>query len=135
MAYDLEKYRDKREKVLGVRKRGLSFAMLATLVSAAIILGLGLLVIPQSIAYLQARNFEDVVYKTSDDSSWPAPVVAEAESLEGIREITIGSDGKRLVITYDSRKTDEKRLSAFLENKGVTPVLLNRINHTQHLNF
>ena len=51
MAYDLEKYREKREKVLGVKKRGISFGTLATIVSLLIILGLGVVVVPKSIAY------------------------------------------------------------------------------------
>ena len=33
MSYDLEKYRDKREKVLGVKKRGINFATIAATVS------------------------------------------------------------------------------------------------------
>ena len=36
MAYDLEKYRDKREKVLGVKKKGISFGAWAATVSAII---------------------------------------------------------------------------------------------------
>ena len=50
MAYDLEKYRDKREKVLGVRKKGISFGVWAATVSAIIIVGLISMVAPKSIA-------------------------------------------------------------------------------------
>ena len=47
MSYDLDKYRDKREKVLGVRKRGVSFGTLAAIVSLCIVVGLAFLVIPE----------------------------------------------------------------------------------------
>ena len=46
MAYNLEKYRGKREKVLGVKKRGISFGALASIVSLVIILGMGVVVVP-----------------------------------------------------------------------------------------
>ena len=48
MAYDLEKYRDKREKVLGVKKKGISFGVWAAVVSAIIIVGLVSMVAPKS---------------------------------------------------------------------------------------
>ena len=51
MAYDLEKYRNKREKVLGVRKKGISFGTWAATVSAIIVVGLVSMVAPKSIAY------------------------------------------------------------------------------------
>ncbi|MBT3388533.1 MAG: hypothetical protein HN417_11415, partial [Desulfobacula sp.] len=40
MAYDPEKYREKREKVLGIRKRGMGFGTIAMVVSLVIIVGL-----------------------------------------------------------------------------------------------
>ncbi len=38
MPYDPEKYREKREKVLGIKKRGLGFGAVAMIVSLVIIL-------------------------------------------------------------------------------------------------
>ncbi|PKN16352.1 MAG: hypothetical protein CVU68_11875, partial [Deltaproteobacteria bacterium HGW-Deltaproteobacteria-3] len=67
MAYDLEKYREKRERVLGVKKRGMGFGRVATLVSLAILLGLGMVVIPRSIAFLKNRQLEDAIYKLSGE--------------------------------------------------------------------
>ena len=52
MAYDLEKYRKKREKVLGVRKRGLSFSVVAAIVSIVIVTGLGAVVVPRTAGFL-----------------------------------------------------------------------------------
>ncbi len=135
MAYDLEKYRDKREKVLGVKKRGLSFGVLATLVSTAIVLGIGLLVIPKSIAYFQARNYEDAIIKMMDDSPWPAKIISETGSLKGVRNVMAGDNHKRIIVTFDKRETDVKRLSLFLQNKGVEAVLLNQVSHGQRLDF
>jgi len=56
MAYNFEKYREKREKVLGVKKRGVSFGTLAAVISMIIILGLGVVVVPKSIAYFGRRK-------------------------------------------------------------------------------
>ncbi len=67
MTYDLEKYRDKREKVLGVKKKGISFGAWAATVSAIIIVGLISMVAPKSIAYFTTRNLDDVIYKLSGD--------------------------------------------------------------------
>ncbi len=39
MVYDLEKYRGKRDKVLGVKKTGISFGAWAATVSAIIVCG------------------------------------------------------------------------------------------------
>ena len=72
MSYEIEKYRDKREKVLGVRKRGLSFGAIATIVSLVILVGMGTIVIPKSLAYINTRNLDDVVYKISNKDSWSA---------------------------------------------------------------
>ncbi len=40
MVWDPEKYREKREKVLGVRKRGVSFGSLTIIVSCVILLSM-----------------------------------------------------------------------------------------------
>ncbi len=47
MAYDPEKYREKREKVLGIKKRGFGFGIIAMIVSVVIILGLSVVTVPQ----------------------------------------------------------------------------------------
>ena len=80
MSYDLEKYRDKREKVLGVKKRGISFGTLAGIVSLAIILGMGAVVVPKAIAYLNTRHLDDAIYKLQNAESLPQ------EAIDGIRD-------------------------------------------------
>ena len=47
MSYDFNKYKDKRDKVLGVKKRGLSFGVIAAIVSLIIVIGLGVVVVPK----------------------------------------------------------------------------------------
>ena len=81
MGYDFEKYRDKRDKVLGVKRRGLSFGMLATMVSFVIVLGLGIVVVPKSIGYFSTRNLDDAIYKMDDASAWSHEVVAGVNAL------------------------------------------------------
>jgi hypothetical protein len=75
MSYNLEKYRDKREKVLGVKKRGISFGTLAATVSMIIILGLGVVVVPKSIAYFNTRHLDDAIYKIKVTEAWPQEII------------------------------------------------------------
>ncbi|MCK4838786.1 MAG: hypothetical protein KAS94_08270, partial [Desulfobulbaceae bacterium] len=75
MAYDFEKYREKREKVLGVRKRGLSFGAVAALVAAVIVLGLGGVAVPKTISYFTTRNLDDAIYRLADSTAWSQEIV------------------------------------------------------------
>ncbi len=133
MAYDLEKYRDKREKVLGVRKKGISFGVWAATVSAIIIVGLISMVAPKSIAYFTTRNLDDVIYKLSGDQSWPQDVIHTITTLNGIKYAIADKDGARLVVTFDRSVTGIDSMSTFFEEKGYHAVLLNRVSHRQRV--
>ena len=133
MAYDLEKYREKRERVLGVKKRGLGFGPVAGLVAIAILLGLGLVIIPRSIAFLQNRQLEDAIYKLSGERSGSEQTLAELKKLEGIREVAMDSHGSRVVITFNKGVLDTTRISAFFLQQGAQAVLLNEVGHSQRL--
>jgi len=71
MAYDPEKYREKREKVLGIKKRGIGFGTLATIVSIVIVVGLCIVTVPQAVSYISARNLDDAIFKLESEKSWP----------------------------------------------------------------
>lgn len=133
MVYDLEKYREKRERVLGVKKRGLGFGPVAALVSLLILLGLGMVVIPRSITFLQNRQLEDAIYKLSGERTESERVLAELKKLEGIREVAMDSHGSRVVVTFNKEKLDTSRISAFFLQQGAQAVLLNEMGHSQRM--
>jgi len=133
MAYDLEKYREKRERVLGVKKRGLGFGLVAGFVSFAILLGLGLIVIPRSIAFLQNRQLEDAIYKLSGDRSGSEQALAELKKQDGVREVVVDGHGSRVVVTYNKETLDTARISAFFLKQGAQAVLLNEVSHGQRM--
>ena len=133
MAYDLEKYRDKREKVLGVKKKGISFGVWAATVSAIIIVGLISMVAPKSIAYFSTRNLDDVIYKLSGVQRWPQEIIHTITTLDGVKLAISDKDGARLVVTFDRLITDAESISTFFKENGYQAVLLNRVSHRQRI--
>lgn len=133
MAYDLEKYRDKREKVLGVKKKGISFGVWAATVSAIIIVGLISMVAPKSIAYFTTRNLDDVIYKLSGEQVWPQDVIHTIATLDGVKLAIADKQGARLVVTFDRSITGTENMSAFFKEQGYHVVLLNRVSHRQRI--
>ena len=133
MAYNLEKYREKREKVLGVKKRGVSFGTLASLVSLAIILGIGVVVVPKSIAYFNTRHLDDAIYKLQGTDTWPQDIITSLKDLNGVQEVVADSNDTRIVVTFDKSVTETKDFAAFFKQKEVRTILLNRVSHTQRL--
>ena len=121
--------------MLGVKKRGLSFGAVATIVSSIILLGLAVVVIPQSIAYFNTRYLDDAIFKLSSKNLWSPAVVAETRTLNGVKSVTTDKGDTRLVITFDREATDLSGLEAFFERKGIKAVLLNRINHLQNVSI
>jgi len=133
MSYNLEKYREKREKVLGVKKRGISFGALASIVSLVIILGMGVVVVPKSIAYFNTRHLDDAIYKLQSADVWSPDIITGLKNLIGVKEVTKDSHGTRLVVTFDKSVTDTKDFSVFFKQKEIKTTLLNRVSHTQRL--
>ena len=133
MAYNLEKYRDKREKVLGVKKRGLSFGTLASIVSLVIILGMGVVVVPKSIAYFNTRHLDDAIYKLQSADTWSPDIIAGLNGVPGVREVVADSHGTRIVVTFDKSVTETKDFAAFFKQKEIKTILLNRVSHLQRL--
>ena len=133
MAYNFEKYRDKREKVLGVKKRGVSFGTLAAVISVIIILGLGIVVVPKSIAYFNTRHLDDAIYKLQNTGEWHQELITAIGQLAGVKNIETDANSSRIVVTFDKSVTGVNDFSAFFKAKGVTAILLNQVSHTQRL--
>ena len=133
MTYNLEKYRDKREKVLGVKKRGISFGAIAATVSCMIVLGLSFFVVPKSIAFFNARHLDDAIYKLQDVDTWPQETLPAIRQIAGVKEVVTDTDDTRIVITFDKSITDTKKLTAFFDRKGISTIMLNRVGHNERL--
>jgi hypothetical protein len=133
MSYDLNKYREKREKVLGVKKRGISFGTLAAIVSLVIILGMGIVVVPKSIAYLNTRHLDDAIYKLQNAESWPQEAITGIQELAGVKGIEADSHSSRVVITFDKSIADTKEFTSYFKTNEIEAILLNRVSRTQRL--
>ncbi|MEE9913960.1 MAG: hypothetical protein K4571_19795 [Deltaproteobacteria bacterium] len=133
MEYNPDKYKEKREKVLGVRKRGISMGLLAIIVSGLILAGFGVVVIPKSVAWWNGRNLEDAIFKLKDGGPWPGEIVAMAGREPGVRKTMTDKNGTRLVITFDRTLVDIRRIAPLFEKKGLRVILLNRMDHSQHM--
>ena len=133
MTYNFEKYRDKREKVLGVRKRGVSFGTLAAFISVIIILGLGIVVVPKSIAYFNTRHLDDAIYKLQNTGEWHQELITAIGQLAGVKNIETDASSSRIVITFDKSITGTNDFNAFFKSKDVKAILLNQVSHTQRL--
>ncbi|MCB2180852.1 MAG: hypothetical protein KQH63_02365 [Desulfobulbaceae bacterium] len=133
MAYDFEKYRDKREKVLGVKKRSISFGALAAFVSLAIVFGLSVVIIPRSIAFFQMRHLKDVIYKLPVESSLSEAGLAQLRQYEGVRNVAVDGQGSRIIITFNHSEVDPQKFSTFFHSQGVSAVLLNQVGHSERM--
>lgn len=133
MTYDLGKYRHKREKVLGLKKRGLSFGTLAAIVSLSIIAGLSFVVIPKTIDYMATRNLDDVIYKLENSAVWHDDIIKEVLGISGVKKVMNDKNSMRLVVTFDRREVDVIKFSALFKQKGLKATLLNRLGHRQRL--
>lgn len=129
MAYNFDKYRDKREKVLGVKKRGVSFGTLATVISLVIILGLGVVIVPKSIAYFNTRHLDDAIYKLQTAETWPQEVISSIQDLAGVKNVETDTNSSRIVITFDKSITSTPDINAFFKQKDIQTVLLNQVSH------
>ncbi len=133
MAYDPEKYRDKREKVLGIRKRSLSFQTMAIIVSLAIITGLGIVAVPEAITYIATRNLDDAIYKLDGDRSWPKTIIPDVQGINGVETAATDKHETRLVITFDRTVVETGAFLTLFKQNGLEPALLNRVSHRQRL--
>ncbi|MFA5904257.1 MAG: hypothetical protein WC836_10005 [Desulfobacula sp.] len=132
MTYDPEKYREKREKVLGIKKRGIGFGTLAMAVSFLILAGLGTVTIPKAASFMATRNLDDAIFKLESGSSWPDNAVSSLRAVDGVKETIQDKNGARLVVTYDRRKVTLLALTDVFSRQNLKVTLLNEVNHNQH---
>lgn len=133
MTYDLEKYREKREKVLGVKKRGLSFSTIATIVSLCIVAGLVFVVAPKAVSFVITRNLDDAIYKFDGVGTWPKDILSEIHEIQGVKTAVMDKNGTRLVVTFDHTSIDTQQIGVFFKDKGLKTTLLNRVSHQQRV--
>ena len=133
MTYNTEKYREKREKVLGIKRRGISFGVIAAIVSGCIIVALGFVVLPGTMAYIAERNLDDAIYRLEKSASWPNEIVAGILEIEGVVGAITDKGEKRLIITFNRKEVDMEKFTSFFAQKGFKPTLLNRVNHRQRV--
>ena len=134
MAYDPEKYREKREKVLGIRKRGLGFGTIAVIVSLVIIVGLSVVTVPQAISYMATRHLDDAIFKLESESKWPESVITGINTIQGVKNTVKDKHDTRLVVTYDRRRVKLSNITALFGQHDLNVTLLNQVNHRQHQN-
>ena len=133
MAYDNEKYKDKREKVLGVKKRGLSFGTMAAIIATCIVVGIGGVVVPKAVAYFSTRNLDDAIYKMADAGAWDQQIVLAVDGLEGVKQAITDNHNTRLVVTFNRLHASTKKIDTLFRNKGVKADLLNKMDHRQRI--
>ncbi|MBU1342065.1 MAG: hypothetical protein KKE44_03265 [Proteobacteria bacterium] len=134
MTYDPEKYREKREKVLGIRKRGFGFGTIAIMVSLVIVAGLSIVTVPQAVSYMATRHLDDAIFKLESASTWPENVIKEINDIAGVKDIVKDKHGARLVVTYDRRQVNLSSITALFGQYQLNVTLLNQVNHHQHQN-
>jgi hypothetical protein len=133
MPYDLEKYREKREKVLGVKKRGVSFGTIASIVSICIVAGLLLVVAPKAVSFVVTRNLDDAIYKFDGTGTWPKEITSDIHDVQGVKAAVLDKNDTRLVVTFDRTSIDTEKLEVFFKEKGLKSTLLNRVSHHQRV--
>jgi|SaaInl8_200m_RNA_FD_contig_31_2845971_length_852_multi_4_in_0_out_0_2 hypothetical protein len=129
MAYNPEKYREKREKVLGIKKRGIEFSTLAVIISFVIIAGLAAATAPQVITYISSRYLDDAIFRPDKGRLISDELISEIESLKGVRAVNQDIGSSRLIITFDRRATKGAELAAFFERNNQHMTLLNEVPH------
>ncbi|MBA3011380.1 MAG: hypothetical protein KKF12_07220 [Proteobacteria bacterium] len=129
MAWDPETYREKREKVLGIRKRGISFGSLSAIVSLVLLLGFAFVSVPKAVSYIQTRHLDDAIYKLAGNTLWEASLVNQIRQLEGVRAVEQDTHGTRLLVTFDRRSVDTETFDTLFRQKNLEAALLNRVNH------
>ena len=135
MAYDLEKYRDKRDKVLGIKKRSMNFGTIAAIVSLCIVIGASSIVVPKVVDYVSTRNLDDAIYKMADSQSWDTQLVSTLSDMEGVKTVVTDNNNTRLVVTYDRLAMGTEKISALFERHNIKADLLNKMNHRHRMHI
>jgi hypothetical protein len=133
MPYDFGKYREKREKVLGVKKRGMSFGTIAIIVSICIVSGLALIAAPGVVNIIVTRDLDDAIYKIDGAGTWPKDIISEIQEVEGVKASVLDKNSTRLVVTFNRKSINTEKIEIFFKGKGLKSTLLNRVSHRQRM--
>ena len=133
MSYNLEAYRTKREKVLGVKSNTVSFGKISTFLAGGIMLIIAIVVIPQMANFLKNRNLEDVIYRLNNNTDWSSAPFQALDKIPGVVAITKDQNNHRLIITYNRTQTKPVLISGILKQQNMDVIQLNVISHNQRL--
>jgi len=133
MTWDPEKYREKREKVLGVRKRGIPFTVLIVLVSCALLGGMVSFGVPGAVSYLRTRHLDDAIFRLEGSRVWPNSLVVTLGQVEGVAAAALDTHNTRLVVTFDRRLVHPEIFVTLFGKYGLKSSLLNRVSHRQRM--
>jgi len=133
MSWNPEQYREKREKVLGRKKQGLSFGSLSIITALVIITGMAWLGLPGVISYFQTRHLDDAIYRLENQSAWPKSLIPAIKEQKGVSGVSLDTHATRLVITFDRRQSGPKEFSNLFKRHDLDASLLNRVNHRQRM--
>ena len=129
--YNFEKYKDKREKVLGIKSRGMGFYTIVLITCLVIISGLSLATVPQVFSYITTRNLEDAIFKMDKGSTWSDEVIRQTLAIEGVKNALRDRHRTRLVVTYDRQKIQLSTIKSVFTRQNLNATLLNQMNHRQ----
>ncbi len=133
MEYDLEKYRTKREKVLGVKKRFFSLGRLLTIFSVAVVVLVSAAVLPQMAAFLKNRHLDDIIYRLKDDTVLTPDTIAAITAIKGVTGVNRDSENQRLILTFNREQTKPHAVTNQLSQVATGIIQLNVISHRQRL--
>lgn len=133
MNYNLEQYREKREKVLGARHGTISFGRLSAFFATGIVLLVAIVVIPQMIDFFHNRNLDDVIYRLKNKSSWSTATPMTLEKIPGVVNVIRDEKNHRLILTFNRTRTQPTEITRILKQQNIDVVQLNVIDHNQRL--
>lgn len=133
MTYNLEQYRDKRGKVLGVQRRALSFGRASAFFATGILLLVGIVVVPQMVTFLYQRNLDDVIYRLKDNNSMSSALLESIKEIPGVVKVIKDEKKQRLILTFNRTQTKPEGITGMLKQQKIDVIQLNVIDHRQHL--
>lgn len=133
MAYNYDKYKSKREKVLGVKKRSMSFVHFTSLFTLVFLLAAGIMVLPQAVAFFSNRPLDDVIFRINQENGSVESSLETIRNLPGVTKVQEESREMRIVVTFNRHKIQPEQIERALEAVGLSVVLLNTVGHSQRL--
>ena len=133
MTYNLERYRKKREKVLGAGGKTVSFGRLSTLFATGVILLIGVGVLPRMNDIWHNRNLDDIIYRFENVKQWPVTALDTIETIPGVIDVIRDEKNNRLILTFNRNRTRPTEITHALQQQDMEVIQLNVINHSQRL--